>query len=67
MSLKIYVFMYMCLFLFDDCKIHKNEKETFIFFPKHFICISFSKASWCQKSLAIYMIQGFAAIHNFTK
>lgn len=33
MSFKIYVFMYMCLYLFDDCKIHKNEKETFIFSP----------------------------------
>jgi len=33
MSFKIYVFMYMRLYFFDDSKIHENEKEIFIFFP----------------------------------
>lgn len=67
MSFKIYVFKYMCLDFFDDSKIHENEKEIFIFFLTLFICIFFSKVSWCQKSLAIYMIQGFTVIRSFTK
>lgn len=41
MSFKIYVFMYMCLYFFDDSKIHENEKEIFIFFLLSFLYASF--------------------------
>lgn len=41
MSFKIYVFMYMCLYFFDDSKKHENEKEIFIFFALHILYASF--------------------------
>lgn len=42
MRFKIYGFMYMCLYFFDDSKNHENEKEIFIFFPYAFYMHLFS-------------------------
>lgn len=42
MRFKIYVFMYMCLYFFDDSKNHENEKGIFIFFPYAFYMHLFS-------------------------
>lgn len=53
--------MFLCICVYTSLmavKYIRMKKRSLFFFPKHFICISFSKASWCQKSLVICMIWG---------
>lgn len=67
MSYKVYVFMIMCLYFFDDSKKNMRMKKQPSFFSS---CefhkdLFFPNISWWQKSLAVYMVQGFTVIQFY--